>query len=527
MCLSALLILGFSANAYATTYYVDSVSGSDTNSGTSTMTPWKTLTKVNGVTFVAGDSILFHAGGTWAGQLHPLGSGSSAAPITISSYSTGAMPIINGASLSGGGAVYLSNQSYWTIENLEVTSNSGVNNFGTLTTTGVNRSGILVDNESGTILSGITIQHNYVHDVNGCFNCSGYDAHMNGGIIVVADGGTLLGFLGLAYSSYSNVYIGYNTVSNVGRTGITFYDNSAGVYTSTIDSYLSTGVTVQGNSVSNVDSDGIIVSGTLAGLIDHNVVANAGQKTIDGSTEPASAGLWPTRSDRAVVQYNEVYGTLTHFTDGEGFDVDAGSINTIVQYNYSHDNQGGFLVMEDAGSSNLIVRYNLSVNDSYGGVKGVFTFSDSGVVPNTLIYNNTVYIASGLPSQPIYCDSCGTNPSGTYSFENNVIVNFGSGSYLVPTPSGGGVISHNLFYGNHPATEPSDSFKLTSDPNMISPSATAPIGLGSVSGYQVSSSSPAVGSGVTVTSNGGQDYFGRPVSATSAPTRGFFEEQTF
>jgi len=515
------------ASVYATTYYVDSVLGSDSSAGTSSSLPWQTLTKVNATTFSPGDSILFRAGDTWAGQLHPLGSGTAALPITISSYSTGAKPVINGASLSGGGAVYLYNQQNWIIEGLEVVSNSGVNNFGTLSTPGVNRSGIFVDNEGAGILNGITIQNNYVHNVNGCFNCNGYDAHVNGGIVVVADGSTDLGLLGLINDSINNVYIGHNTVSNVGRTGITFYDNSTGFLTYLNTANLSTGITVEYNSVSTIDSDGIIVSGALGGMMDHNVVANAGQKTIVGSTEPSAAGLWPTRSENTTVEYNEVYGTLTQDTDGEGYDVDGACVNTIVQYNYSHDNQGGFIVMEDAGTSNLIVRYNLSINDSYGGLKGVFDFSDEGVVPNTSIYNNTVYIAEGLPSQPIYCDSCGSSPSGDYSFENNIIVNFGTGGYLVPTPSGGGVISHNLFYGNHPATEPADSYKITSDPQFVSASSTAPVGIGSVAGYQVQSSSPAVGSGIVITSNGGQDFFGRPVSATAAPTRGFFESQNF
>jgi hypothetical protein len=514
-------------NAHATTYYVDSVFGSDTSAGTSSTMPWKTLAKISATTFSPGDSILFRAGDTWAGQLHPLGSGSAGAPITIASYSTGAMPVINGASLSDGGAVYLYNQQYWIIEGLEVVSNSGVNNFGTTTTPGVNRSGILVDNEGAGILSGITIEHNYVHDVNGCFYCNGYDAHENGGIIVVTDGGTDLGSLGLINDSINNVYIGYNTVANVGRTGLTFYDNSTGFWTNLNTSFLSTGITVEYNSVSTIDSDGIIVSGALGGMIDHNVVANAGQKTLENSSEPSSAGLWPTRSENTIVEYNEVYGTLTHLTDGEGYDVDAACVNTIVQYNYSHDNQGGFIVMEDAGTSNLTVRYNLSINDSYGGLKGVFDFSDEGVVPNTSIYNNTVYIASGLPSQPIYCDACGSNPSGDYNFENNIIANFGSGGYLVPTPNGGGVISHNLFYGNHPASEPADAYKITSDPQFVDASSTAPVGIGSVAGYQVSNTSPAVGSGIVITSNGGVDFFGRPVSATAEPTRGFFEEQTF
>ena len=537
--LSVALLLCIVQAAHATTYYVDSVYGTDTSAGTSASTPWQTLAKVNATTFSHGDFILFRAGETWAGQLHPLGNGWAGSPITISSYSTGAMPVINGGSLSGGGAVYLYNQSYWTIQNLEVVSNSGVDNFGTATTPGVNRSGIFVDNEGGGSLSGITIQYNYVHDVNGCFYCNGYDAHVNGGIVVVADGANELGLFGLSLDGYNGVTISHNTVSNLGRTGITFYDNSTGILLSLLPFELSAGVVIQANSVNTVDSDGIIVSGTDGTLIDHNVVANAGQKTIappsdgssaPGATEPSSIGIWPTRSENTTIQYNEVYGTLTHTTDGQGFDVDGVCINTIVQYNYSHDNQGGFLIMEDVNgtSSNITVRYNLSVNDSYGGLKGVFTFGDGGVVSGTSIYNNTVYIAAGLPSQPMYCDLCTTPPpSGTWSFENNIIANFGTGQYVYPPPSGGGVITNNLFYGNHPTSEPADPNKVTSDPQFVSASSTAPVGLASVSGYQVSNASPAVGNGVVIPSNGGQDYFGRPVSATADPTRGFFEEQTF
>src|SRR6516225_1822875 len=88
---SGLLLPKSDSRAYAanTTYYVDSASGSDTANGTSMSTAWKSLTKVNSITFQAGDKILFNKGGSWNGQLHPLGSGSSGNPITIDSYGTG------------------------------------------------------------------------------------------------------------------------------------------------------------------------------------------------------------------------------------------------------------------------------------------------------------------------------------------------------------------------------------------------------------------------------------------------------
>ena len=61
-------------------YYVDSVGGNDTNNGTTTNSAWQTLVKVNGTIFQPGDSILFKAGGSWIGPLHPNGSGISQQP---------------------------------------------------------------------------------------------------------------------------------------------------------------------------------------------------------------------------------------------------------------------------------------------------------------------------------------------------------------------------------------------------------------------------------------------------------------
>jgi len=521
--------------ADAATYYIDAVGGSDSAAGTNTTAAWQTLAKVNATTFLAGDQILFHTGQSWSGQLHPLGSGTSAAPIVISSYGGGAKPIINGGSLSSGGAVYLYNQGGWTIDGLEVVNDSGVPNIGTITSgplgggTGINRSGIFVDNESAGVLSNITIQNNYVHDVNGCFACSGDDPHANGGIIVVDDASNVAfsDALAIGNESYNNVQILNNTVSNVGREGIVFWDNSAGLsYLVLAPAALSNNVTIQGNGVYNVDGDGITISGAQNSLIDHNIVGGAGLVTLANSTQASSGGIWAMKTIGVTMQYNEVYGVLSAAgVDGQAFDNDFYSNNTIVQYNYSHDNQGGFMLMEGqpiVGGTNLTVRYNLSVNDAYSGVRGVFT-SEYGTVGTVNIYNNTIYIAAGMPSNPIFCDGCYPYflNGNVWNFNNNIIANFGTGNYT--NPAGPYVaFSHNLFYGNHPSGEPADAHKIVSNPLFVSPASTAPYGIGSVSGYQVGAGSPAIGAGAVISNNGGMDYFGNPVSATAAPTIGFY-----
>lgn len=85
----------------ATTYYVD-CNGSDSNNGTSSGTAWQTIAKVNGSTFVAGDSILFNRGCTWREQLTVPSGGTAGSPITFADYGTGAKPVINGSDLVTG-----------------------------------------------------------------------------------------------------------------------------------------------------------------------------------------------------------------------------------------------------------------------------------------------------------------------------------------------------------------------------------------------------------------------------------------
>jgi len=513
-------------HAAGTTYYVDSASGSDTNTGTSPGAAWQTLTKVNATTFSPGDQILFKRGGVWHGQLHPLGSGALVGgvptPITIGAYDTGSRPIINGGSLASGAAVYLRNQQYWVIQDLEVTNDSGIDNE-----TGAPRYGILVKGESaGQKLNFIRIKNNYVHNVNGCFDCSAsnLDAHINGGIIV---------FASPEGDSFGDVVIEDNTGSDLGRNGITAWDYT---WTSTpvnpqIDNWntkvvsvdnnkVSTGLVIQNNNVSLAEGDSILVLGFKDSLIQYNVSNGAGQHMIPGGPMNASAGIWPAQGSGTVVQYNESYGTKLNDTDGQGFDIDIGHTNGLMQYNYSHDNEGGFLLMMDIYASQNTIRYNLSVNDGAGGQKGLITFA-MGLPDQTHIYNNTFYIGENSAANPIYCDLCpGTNP-GTWSFKNNIVYNLGSGEYYRP-PANAGTFDYNVFYGNHPASEPADAHKLTSDPLLVNPGASG-TGLAAAADYMLQTGSPALYSGVLVPGNGGQDYFGNPVSSLAAPSRGFYE----
>jgi len=85
----------------ATIYYV-SATGSDANSGTSTSTPWCSLTKLNNFTPKPGDQILFKRGDTWHGTIIVKASGTNSSPIVYGAWGDGINPVISGfVTLSG------------------------------------------------------------------------------------------------------------------------------------------------------------------------------------------------------------------------------------------------------------------------------------------------------------------------------------------------------------------------------------------------------------------------------------------
>ena len=91
-----LFFIVFSFSAKATTYYVSS-SGNDGNSGTSSSSPWQTISKVNSFkNFSPGDNILFNRGNTFYGSITISNSGASGNPITFGAYGSGSNPIITG-----------------------------------------------------------------------------------------------------------------------------------------------------------------------------------------------------------------------------------------------------------------------------------------------------------------------------------------------------------------------------------------------------------------------------------------------
>jgi hypothetical protein len=118
----------FITQAFGTTYYVSSSTGSDSNNGTSISTPWKTVIKVNAKALAPGDSVLFKSGDRWVGSnfsktLTTLRAGVSGNQIVYGKYGSGADPILDGNfTVSTGVRI---NHSYMTVQDMQLRNFTG------------------------------------------------------------------------------------------------------------------------------------------------------------------------------------------------------------------------------------------------------------------------------------------------------------------------------------------------------------------------------------------------------------------
>ncbi|MHA0856880.1 carbohydrate binding domain-containing protein [Paenibacillus sp. CMAA1364] len=488
-------VIFFAVAASAATYYVDQAGGNDSNSGTQTTTAWKTLDKVNSITFQPGDQILFKRGQAWTGRLWPKGSGTQNAPIIINTYGTGNLPFINGNGNES--AVHLYNQQYWEINNLEITNNNGATS---------RRMGIYVVNQDSGTLNHIYLIGNNVHDVYGN---NVKDGGGSGGIKIRTIGGSV-------QSKFNDVRIDGNTVGpRVDRTGIDvnsdYWCRPDSGCTGAYNWYASTNVIIENNYVSDVGGDGIVPMSTQGAIVQYNTVNGFNMR----SGTP-NAGIWAWNADDTIIQYNEAFNGHTT-KDGQGFDIDYGQSRTIVQYNYSHDNDGGFILVCQSGSAKNdggIIRYNISQND-YARV-----FHLIGPTTNTQVYNNTIYLPAGSTTTPIDVGSW-DGYTKSISFRNNIWMLQGAETWKGLNNVANFEFSHNTIFGQHTAGEPSDANKSIANPMLVQPG-TGGVGRDSVDGYKLATGSPDIGSGVVVASNGGKDYWGNAVSTSTAPNRGAY-----
>lgn len=359
-------------------YHFDAKSGSDSNNGLSEGKAWKSLDKIREIQLNPGDSLLFRRGSVFPGVLEISGQGTPEKRIVIDAYGIGEKPCIS-APDSSLYAVLIKNSDYVTLQNLEVV-NTGSERL-------PRRTGVKVLCENYGISHNITLNALYIHDVNGSLvkNAGG-----GSGILIENRGREIV-------SVFDSLIIENCIIRRCERNAMIW-----SAPWSRKNWQVSTNTIVRKNLIEEVPGDGIVPIGCDGALIEYNLMRNCTDLLPE---KQAAAGIWPWSCDNTLIQFNEVSDHKAPW-DAQGFDSDFNCTNTTIQYNYSHDNHGGFVLICNNGSSNpadnignigTIVQYNISINDAIRPREthiGVFSPSIhiAGPCKNTRVNRNILHV---------------------------------------------------------------------------------------------------------------------------------------
>lgn len=330
-------------------YYLDATQGNDKNSGSSPQKAWRSLAQAGSIKYQPGDKLLLKRGDKFFGKLEFTGEGTATERIVIDAYGNESQPL---PVVHGGGALYgvhIYNSSYVTIQNLEIT-NTGKEDR--------ERSGLKVECDEYGESKGITVNRLYIHDVTGpLLKGSGRGC----GILMDNRGTDLKSrFVDMVIE---NCHIKDCTRDAMIWQGGKYYKRGS----QTSNWYPNLNTIIRNNLIEGIAGDAIVPVGCDNTLIEYNVV-RSGTNALKNT---ASACIWPWSSDNTTIQFNDVSGFISD-ADGQAFDSDYNCQNTIIQYNYSHDNNGGMVLLCDdpsqkysIGVLNTTVKYNISIDDGF------------------------------------------------------------------------------------------------------------------------------------------------------------------
>jgi hypothetical protein len=359
---------------YCASYYIDSETGSDYNSGTSPSQAWQTVNKTNDYGwqpgFQPGDTVYFNGffeDSLWI-QLDK-SHGSAGLPLRLTSLDPTKRAIIS-PRFDHGINVYswlVQAEGYITIDNLIFIGDGQL------------------DAKNGQTCSGIFIYHDAPGDISGFVVDS-----------VDSSGFSEAGFFSFRYNESGATGV----IRNVSITNSVFHDNPG---------YL---------GIMRPSGSGVVVSGVVGALVSNVTAYRNGEK--NDNTAGGPVGIWTYDADSVIIQNCSSYENLSLNNDGGGYDFDGGTTNSIIVDCISYNNWGPgyeacsytFGVMNNNGTNfNNTIINSTSKGDGYG--KG---FASFGVFPyqvdiSALTVSNIVLNITNYP-----CDAYGYN----YSIHNGI-----------------------------------------------------------------------------------------------------------
>lgn len=452
-----------SLDAY-TTYYVDSASGDDSNDGLSIDSPIKSISKVDTIIKEIKENptrILFKAGTTYENTLNVVSfEASEQYPLLISSYGEENNGYAKFVSAPYGINVSGSNVRISKLEITNIEAERGINVFTT----------------SQGALKNIVFEDNYIHDINFNFENGLPSQYQGQGLTpkdvdisfvspasVTPNGKFIYQCAGIYFNAgtmkaigpswFENVWIKGNRIEQVSRAGV-FFDSQwvkrPGIewgnntyINDDLGWYPSKNVNVVNNYLDYMGGDGVVLLGVNGGVMEYNTCYNA---QYLGRGAYYCCGLWCHSTINYTIQYNEVAYThlLNGSGDGEGFDIDKSCKNITFQYNYSHHNDGGGILL--CTNSEVMTIYNedgtpvrdddglphrerrfiwgpVTIRNNVFADNGGTVFETSDALKDLSIYNNTIVMPGNSGEEKLINNGSFTNNvlCTGLMFENNIV----------------------------------------------------------------------------------------------------------
>jgi hypothetical protein len=178
-------------------------------------------------------------------------------------------------------------------------------------------------------------------------------------------------------------------------------------------------------------------------LVQNNLFVKCSSRTTGNAS-------YPYNCDNALWQFNEACYTIYNEgdIDASGFDSDYLCKNTIIQYNYSHHNDwGGLLVcswgkLKNAFNHGTIVRNNIFQDEKHHMIRF------SGNITNTEISNNLFITDSEIDDVMLWYKHWGEIWPDKTVLKDNIFYNQGAKQFLLLGETSNNTISKNSLSGS-------------------------------------------------------------------------------
>jgi hypothetical protein len=193
----------------------------------------------------------------------------------------------------------------------------------------------------------------------------------------------------------------------------------------------------------NIGGNGLVTRVADSPIVQYNLFYKNSLKTTGNAS-------YPYNCDNALWQFNEASYTVYNEgdIDASGFDSDYMCKNTIIQYNYSHHNDwGGLLVcswgkLKNSFNDGTIVRNNVFQDEQHHMIRF------SGNITNTEISNNLFVTDSKIGDVMMWYKHWGEIWPDKTVIKNNIFYNQGTQNYLKLGEASNNTASENILSGS-------------------------------------------------------------------------------